>query len=164
MSSYLADFFRHNRWANLKLIDICAPLTDAQLDTTVPGTYGSIRATLTHLIAAEAQYAASLQERPQPNYDAWDETFPGFATLRETAERSGTELIEVAEQAPPDYVVHGVYDDGVPFIVPMRVFLIQAINHATEHRSQIMTILTQLGIEPPSLSGWAFDRATGQEP
>ncbi len=40
--------------------------------------------------------------------------------------------------------------------MPSGLILTQAINHATEHRAQIMTILTQLGIEPPDLSGWAF--------
>jgi uncharacterized damage-inducible protein DinB len=34
--------------------------------------------------------------------------------------------------------------------------LLQAVNHSTEHRSQIATILTQLGIEPPSMDGWTF--------
>jgi uncharacterized damage-inducible protein DinB len=30
------------------------------------------------------------------------------------------------------------------------------INHATEHRAQIMVMLTQLGIQPPELDGWAY--------
>jgi uncharacterized damage-inducible protein DinB len=37
--------------------------------------------------------------------------------------------------------------------------LTQAINHATEHRTQIRTALTQAGIEPPALDGWAWDAA-----
>jgi uncharacterized damage-inducible protein DinB len=40
-------------------------------------------------------------------------------------------------------------------MVPM----IQAINHATEHRVHIAAILTQLGVEPPTLDGWQY----GQE-
>ena len=35
MSTVLADLFRHNVWANLKVIDTCAGLTDEQLDLTV---------------------------------------------------------------------------------------------------------------------------------
>ena len=43
-------------------------------------------------------------------------------------------------------------------------------NHATEHRAQIMAILTQLGVEPRDLSGWAYfeegegARADGDSP
>lgn len=33
---------------------------------------------------------------------------------------------------------------------------VQAINHATEHRAQISTMLTQLGIKPPEMDGWSF--------
>jgi uncharacterized damage-inducible protein DinB len=40
--------------------------------------------------------------------------------------------------------------------VPKTILLTQAINHATEHRAQIMAILTQLGIQPPDLDGWSY--------
>jgi uncharacterized damage-inducible protein DinB len=40
--------------------------------------------------------------------------------------------------------------------VPASLILTQAINHATEHRAQVTTILTQQGVEPPDLSGWAY--------
>jgi uncharacterized damage-inducible protein DinB len=35
----------------------------------------------------------------------------------------------------------------------------QAIHHATDHRSQIATILSQIGLEPPDLSVWAYHAA-----
>jgi len=36
------------------------------------------------------------------------------------------------------------------------IILTQAINHSTEHRAHIMTIITQQGIEPPEVDGWAY--------
>ncbi|NTU79168.1 MAG: hypothetical protein HGA45_07160 [Chloroflexales bacterium] len=30
------------------------------------------------------------------------------------------------------------------------------VTHATEHRAQIATIITQLGMEPPDLSVWLY--------
>ncbi len=39
---------------------------------------------------------------------------------------------------------------------PRPILLTQVINHATEHRAQIMAILTQLGIEPPELDAWTY--------
>jgi uncharacterized damage-inducible protein DinB len=41
--------------------------------------------------------------------------------------------------------------------MPAALFLVQAINHATEHRTQIKTALTQAGISPPELDGWTWD-------
>lgn len=44
-------------------------------------------------------------------------------------------------------------------MIDPRVVLVQAINHATEHRTQIFTILTQQGLEPPVLDGWTYGAA-----
>jgi uncharacterized damage-inducible protein DinB len=46
--------------------------------------------------------------------------------------------------------------DGTPRDLPKAILLTQAINHATEHRAQVMAILTQIGIQPPDLDGWSY--------
>ena len=45
-NTILADAFGHHTWATLVLLDVCADLTEEQLATTVPGTYGSLIGTL----------------------------------------------------------------------------------------------------------------------
>jgi uncharacterized damage-inducible protein DinB len=37
--------------------------------------------------------------------------------------------------------------------------LIQAVNHAVDHRSQVATQLGQQDVTPPELDGWAYDGA-----
>lgn len=54
--SLLRDAFAHHVWATLRLLDACRDLGPAQLETTTPGTYGSIIDTLRHLVAAGASY------------------------------------------------------------------------------------------------------------
>src|SRR5438477_12930653 len=51
---------RHGVWANEKLLDRCRALTDEQLELTVPGTYGTIRNTLAHIVASEEGYLVRL--------------------------------------------------------------------------------------------------------
>src|SRR5512147_3138205 len=52
---------RHDVWATRTLIEHCRSLTDAQLDgLTAPGTYGTIRRTLEHIVAADVRYLARL--------------------------------------------------------------------------------------------------------
>ena len=53
-------------------------------------------------------------------------------------------------------MLEGIFDDGVKYRFPASGLLIQAINHATDHRSHIATILTQQGIEPLNLDGWKY--------
>ena len=51
------------------------------------------------------------------------------------------------------------WDDQAWRQLPASIILIQAINHATEHGAHVMTIITQLGIEPPDVSGWEYAAA-----
>jgi uncharacterized damage-inducible protein DinB len=39
------------------------------------------------------------------------------------------------------------------------VVLVQVINHATEHREQIKSMLSALGVTPPELDGWDYGEA-----
>ena len=155
MGSILVKMFEHNRWANLRAVEACGALTDAQLDATVPGTAGSIRETLMHIAGAEQRYVMRLSGH-EPTYserDGWQ----GTETLRQALDESGRALIGLSGRADPDEVLRGEYQ-GRPFVLPVATVYVQAINHATEHRSQIATILTQQGIEPPDFSGWAWGR------
>ena len=156
MASILVKLFEHNRWANLRAVEACAGLADAQLDATMPGTAGSVRHTLMHIAGAEQRYVMRLSGR-QPTYgerDGW----PGAEALRQALDASGRALIALAARADPDEVLHGEYQ-GRPHALPAATVYVQAINHATEHRSQIATILTQQGVEPPDFSGWAWEFA-----
>jgi len=40
--------------------------------------------------------------------------------------------------------------------------MVQVLNHSTEHRTQISTIITQLGREPPAMTGWTYMREMGE--
>jgi len=158
MTTGLPDFFTYNLWATLRLLDACAHLSDAQLDATTKGTFGSVRETLMHLFAAEEGYARHFNftgTAPAPRL-ADLTTFPGFDELRRRAERSGKELIAIAEWGDLNLILHL---DGGTYDAPVIVVVIQAINHAIDHRSQIATLLSQQDIEPPDLDGWAYNDA-----
>lgn len=161
MTSCLADLFRHHRWANLQMIDACATLSDDQLDATVPGTYGSIRATLSHLVDSERFYVAFMQSPERPSIDYWHDNYPSFETLRQEANRTGTDLIKLADNATANEMLQRIRHGG-PYTITRGLLFTQVINHATDHRSQIATILTQLGIQPPDLDGWEFNESADQ--
>ncbi len=153
----LAELYKHNLWANLRLLEVCTGLDAAQLDATAPGTYGSIRDTLVHLFGAEARYVALLHSRPPDPTFGERVGFPGWEELRRRARQSGEELIRIAEEFDPSRVLRGMRG-GEAYELPAVVPMVQAINHATEHRAHIATILTTQGVEPPTLDGWQYGR------
>jgi uncharacterized damage-inducible protein DinB len=130
-------------------------LSDAQLDVTVLGTAGSIRDTLMHIAGAEQRYVLRLSGQ-QPTYgerDGWS----GTDKLGQALSESGQVLITLVERAGPDEVLEGEHQ-GRSSKRSVAILYVQAINHATEHRSQIATILSQQGIKPTDVSGWAWGR------
>lgn len=153
-SDPLTTLFSHNLWANLRLLEVCASLTEEQQAAGAVGAYGSMHDTCQHLVTSEQSYFSRIRtgQRFAHPQDAPPLT---FAEMLERVRTTGTGLIEWAPKVKVDETVQ-VDWEGTPRDVPKTVILTQAINHATEHRAQIMVILTQLGIQPPELDGWSY--------
>jgi uncharacterized damage-inducible protein DinB len=67
MSEALLELYRHKTWATLRLIEVCQGLADEHLDATIPGTFGTIRETLRHLVSAGEGYFSILTRPPAPS-------------------------------------------------------------------------------------------------
>jgi uncharacterized damage-inducible protein DinB len=155
-SNGLVPLFEHNHWANATLFELCEGLDDVVLDASVNGCFGTIRETLRHIARAEALYVGILTSpRPDEGRSKWLEQFPND-TSKEFVKSTGEALIRCAHEIPADSILEGVRDDGYEYRYPASSMFLQAINHATEHRTQIATILTQKGIQPPDLDGWVY--------
>lgn len=150
----LTTLFSHHLWTNLKLFERCQALDRTQLEAARPGAYGTIFETMQHIVTAEQSYFSRIstgQRKSRPQ-DAPPMT---MAEMLDSLRTTGAGLIEWALKVQGDDTV-GVDWDGTPRDLPKTILLTQAINHATEHREQIKAILTEIGIEPPSLDGWTY--------
>jgi uncharacterized damage-inducible protein DinB len=158
-TSMLRDAFAHNIWATERLLDACGALTPEQLRTPAPGTYGSIIDTFRHIVGSDGWYLSFFRDVPVP---LDPEGAGGLAELRASTMGNGPawlELVEGALDADADVPEQG---DGWVFHAPVGIRLSQAIHHGTDHRSQICTALTSLGIEPPEIDVWAYGQAAGR--
>ena len=153
-TSLLADAFGHHVWATLTLFDSLADLTPEQMETSVPGTYGSILDTARHLVGADCSYLFVIGGGARPRID--EETMD-LAELRAEMETNGPAWMEVLdEEIDPEEMLLRVRDDGSSLLAPKGIRLAQVLHHGTDHRSQICTALTQLGIEPPLIDVWDY--------
>jgi len=162
MSETLIELCNHNVWATQRLFAACEELSDAQLDATLVGTFGSIRNTLMHIVGAQERIATVLAEAGPVSVNRDGDLFPGLAELRARARTSGEVLVELAAHAPSGATVTTTWR-GEAYALPVWMLLAQAITHATEHRTQVAAILTQQGIAPPTMDVWAYheDRFDG---
>ncbi len=156
LDSTLERLFGHSNWANQRLIQACAALTEAKLDARPQSaTVGTIRETLLHLVAAQHGYLALLtlpvEERAHAPLK--------FEDLADSAALSGAGLLTYlkdSERNPEDKLRT---KDGY-FVAPW-VVLVQAVQHAAEHREQVCSMLTALGVAPPEIDGWAYGEDAG---
>jgi len=158
----MRDAFAHHSWATLRLIDTCSALGPEQLETSVPGTYGSILDTMRHLVAADSSYlfVCSGQTEAPP---IEDEATMDLAALREAMERFGPRWTALLDRdLDPDTVLVRHRPDGSETTAPLSIRLAQVVHHGTDHRSQICTALTSLGVEPPFIDVWDFGEEDGR--
>jgi uncharacterized damage-inducible protein DinB/GNAT superfamily N-acetyltransferase len=165
----LLELFRYKTWATLRLIEYCQRLDDEHLDATTPGSYGTIRETLHHLVDAEEGYL-SIMTRERFISKAAGEAFvraPGrlpegpvsLDQLAERIRRMGPQWEAIAEDADlPGRDV--TTTDGMR--LPGAVVLAQTIQHAGDHRSHVMSILGSRDLElpgPNDLDAWGYAEA-----
>lgn len=152
----LAKLFEHNNWANQKIVEACAALTDEQLDAPPQSaTEGSIRNTLLHLVSAQYSYLRLLTLLVE---ERRERVIVEFADMEESLKDSGEKLLDLARDASKLPTTRLQTRDDY-WVVPW-VVMVQVINHATEHREQIKSMLTWLGITPPSVDGWDYGEVT----
>lgn len=161
MPNPLAESFRYNRWANLMLIAACEALTDAQLDTDMPASFGTIRKTLMHLVGGEQTMALrTLGRQNEGELSPRRHPWPGIVGMLGLATASGDRLIEIAEAMTEDEEVVLPYMGKEP-VFPKSFFLAHALGHSAEHRTQVSVAMSLLGVESPDLDGWAYAAAMG---
>jgi uncharacterized damage-inducible protein DinB len=158
-STLLADAFGHHVWATARVLDACAALDETQLATTVPGTYGSIIDTLRHLVGGDVFYLDVLRGR-EPPFDEEGSDIPTMRAVMEAHDPVWQRL--VAGDIDPTTVVIEYEDSGYETHAPLGIRLAQALHHGTDHRSQVCTALTSLGIEPPAIDVWDFGARDGR--
>jgi uncharacterized damage-inducible protein DinB len=160
-SSLLEDAFAHHVWATLRLVDACLPLSPVQLRTTVPGTYGSILETMRHLVGGDGGYLFYITGDRARLIDEDQMDLSELRAAMESNDAAWSSLL--GEDLDPDAVLKEVdEDDGYERDAPMGIRLAQALHHGTDHRSQICTALTTLGVEPPDIDVWDFGLQTGR--
>ena len=153
---------RYNQWMNERLYTAAASLDEAALRADRGAFFGSILATLDHILAADAhwlsRFAASFPELAslQPLRHAplpalvRGITFPDFARLRSDRETMDGLLVSFTQEAteatyarPMRYVNSA----GESFTREAGLVLRHVFNHQTHHRGQVTTLFSQYGVD-----------------
>jgi uncharacterized damage-inducible protein DinB len=158
MNEVWIEAFQQKDWAMKALIAACEACSIDELTRPAAG-FGSILATLNHLVLADAGYVASLGE----GRAVWAVADTDTHDLRELAarvEESGARWARFLRE-PIDGERLAFLDEGA-YETHAAVVVMQALHHASVHGEQVCKCLEALGVEPPDLQPWAYADETGR--
>ncbi len=155
--SDIRHLFDYTEWANDLALAAAAKLPDEDLRRDVAISHNSIFGTLLHMAAAEWIWLERWHGRSPTRDEAWPqwmpETCPDLSVLKERWQEiidrrgaliSGLDETRLAAELPFKLL------SGDPNSMRLVDQMQHAANHATMHRGQVVGMIRQLGIEPPS--------------
>ncbi len=145
---------RYNRWANRRLYEVAAQLSDAQFREDRGAFFGSLRGTLNHILVADRVWLERIEGNgPKPS--SLDEIlYDDFAGLRAAREAEDERILRVVATPPAERfesVLSYRSMAGTPHELPFAQILTHVFNHQTHHRGQAHTLVGQFGLETPVL-------------
>jgi uncharacterized damage-inducible protein DinB len=155
--SDVRDLFDYTEWANDLALTAAAELSDENLRRDFSISHSSIFGTLLHMAGAEWIWLERWNGHSPPGKDAWSlwkiDACPALATLkqrwRQVVDRRAqfiTELDEPRLSAELSFRLLSGDSSSMRLVDQMQ----HVANHATLHRGQVVGMIRQLGIAPPS--------------
>ena len=155
--SDIRNLFDYTEWANGLALEAAGKLSDENLRREVNISHGSIFGTLLHMAGAEWIWLERWHGRSPAKAEAWSlwttESCADLAMLnqrwQEAVDRraeymSGLDESQLASELPFRLL------SGDPSSMRLVDQMQHVANHATMHRGQVVGMIRQLGIDPPS--------------
>ncbi len=156
----LADY---NAWANARLYDATAELSDADYRKDMGAFFGSLHRTLNHILVGDRIWFQRVEGAGDVPTNLGALLFEDFQDLR-TARDAEDARIKGVITSLSGADIAGTFDytnlrTGDHFTdQPLAPTLAHIFNHQTHHRDQAHTLLSQLGRNPPELDILYFVR------
>jgi uncharacterized damage-inducible protein DinB len=147
----LTTLYEYSAWARNQMITAARPLSAEQLQTAIPGVYGSIHDTLVHMATSHWMWLERIRGR-SPGAVPGGADFASLDALRDwwdDQHAATLALLATLSDADLDRTIQYTNTEGKAFTRRVWHALMQVVNHQTEHRSQVAAMLTQQGVVAP---------------
>jgi uncharacterized damage-inducible protein DinB len=151
----------YNAWANWRLYDAVAKLSDAERTAKRPCFFGSIHRTLNHILVGDRVWLSRLTMGEHGIASLDQELYEDFEALRAARTTEDERLIVVVGNLLPEDIAGSLsYRNmaGEEKRTPMVQVLGHIFNHQTHHRGQVHALLSGTAVAPPQLDllylGW----------
>lgn len=153
-SSYFQRFARYNAWANRRLYEACAALSRDEYRARRSSFFGSIHATLNHILVGDRVWMGRFENLPS-GVERLDQILhEEFADLRSARAVEDARILDYVGGLDEDAVAGTLrYRNmaGEAHETPLAWTLAHFFNHQTHHRGQVHGMLSGTPAVPPPL-------------
>jgi uncharacterized damage-inducible protein DinB len=160
---YVRTLAAYNQWQNENIYGAADKLADAQRKEQRGAFFGSIHATLNHLLWGDQTWMSRFAPTPKPKaagipqsvamYDDWDE-------LKRERQAFDRVMIEWAQGLDAKWLEGDLtwFSGAAGRELTKRKWLLvtHMFNHQTHHRGQVHCMLTQAGVKPGEATDLPF--------
>ena len=152
--SVFRTFARYNRIANERLYESCVRISDEEYRRQRAGSFGSIHALLNHGLLADriwmSRFAGAGKTTPPLNTVLYHD-FSGLRTAREQDDLAMEDFFRDAPESFLTTKLSYTNSKGVHYEEAAVPAALHMFNHQTHHRGQVHVMLSQCGVQSPSL-------------
>jgi uncharacterized damage-inducible protein DinB len=160
-SDYFATFARYNAWANRRLYQACAGLSEQDYLRERPSTFGSLHAALNHILVADRIWIARIEGRTPPGLDHDQILY---------ADLIGLKMARAAEDEHLSNLIAGISEEmldqpllyrnarGDRVETRLRLVLGHLFDYQAQRRGEAQALLAQTDARLPSLGLICFIR------
>ncbi len=145
----------NNLWSNHRLQQACLQLSEADYLAPRESFFGSIHATLVHILVVDQAYTARISDGKRPDGGVrLGSDHPDLASLAAAQKAHDRELIAFcAEQdaASLARIVRFTNSEGIDNADPVAAVLTHLFAHQIHHRGQVHQLLATTAVPPPQL-------------
>jgi uncharacterized damage-inducible protein DinB len=149
----IRSFYQYNVWANHRILKTTSNLSPNQFLDPLRAGELSVRDTLVHTMSAEWIWVSRWQgSSPSAMFEPGH--FPNLQAIRTRWDSIEAETRRFIDQLHPPQLVEVIsYKNtkGENWAYPLWQQMIHQVNHATQHRSEVASILTHFGWSPGNL-------------
>jgi len=155
MLPYFQRMARYNQWANARLYNACADLSDAERKQPRKAFFGSVHGTLNHILVGDRIWLSRIVPWDAPLVIPLDsELYADFAELRREREKQDATIIDYVSGLTEAKIAGDISyatTSGAPNVMKLGLILQHFFNHQTHHRGQAHGLLSQTDVAPPPL-------------
>lgn len=153
----IRHLFTYTEWANARVLDAAAKLPAEELLRDVRISHRSILGTLLHMAGADWMWLERWHGNSPMGHNVWAGWTPDDArSLQQVREKWETVIqrrTAYLENLPDDDLARELgyrRFTGEAYSLPLVQQMQHVINHSTLHRGQIVGMIRQLGVAPPT--------------